>query len=292
MVLGHESSGIVSAVGDAVTTLRPGDPVAVEPGIPCRRCGRCKEGAYNLCKDTRFAATPPIDGTLARYYAVPADFCYKLPSHMTLEEGALIEPLAVAVHVVRQAPVTPGMDVVVYGAGPVGLLCMAVARSFGASTVTAVDVNYERLDFAGTYAATHTFKPAVSESPAEASRRLRTQTGLDAGANVAIEATGAEPCAQQAAHVLGDHGVYVQAGMGKPELGGWPIAAMMGKEVLVKTSFRYKQGDYELAVKLVSGGKVDVRSLVTGVVGFKEAERAFGDTRASKGVKTLIRGPE
>ena len=292
MVLGHESAGIVHAVGDAVTSLKPGDRVAVEPGIPCRRCTSCKSGMYNLCKQMVFAATPPYDGTLCRYYAVAADFCYKLPASVSLEEGALIEPLAVAVHVVRLGPVTPGQDVVVYGAGPVGLLCMAVAKAFGAATITAVDINDARLQFAGSYAATATFKPGPDETPVAAAQRLRAECGLARGAHIAIEATGAEICARQAAHVLGDQGTYIQAGMGKPEMNGWPIVEMMAKEAVVRTSFRYRQGDYDLAVALVRDGKVDVKSCVTGVVDFGEAEKAFGDTRMSRGIKTLIRGPE
>ena len=292
MVLGHESSGIVHSVGKGVKNLKPGDRVAMEPGIPCRQCGQCKSGMYNLCKDTRFAATPPYDGTLARYYILPQDFCYKLPDHVSLEEGALVEPLAVAVHVVRLAPVTPGQSVVVYGAGPVGLLCMAVAKAFGAVKVIAVDVNAERLQFAGEFAATSTFKPDVAESAADAAKRLVQETGLDGGADVAIEATGVQACGQQACHVLRDNGIYVQAGMGKPTMDGLPIVEMMSKEAQMKTSFRYKQGDYELAVKLVAGGSVDVKRCITGKVPFREAEQAFGDTRMSKGIKTLICGPE
>src|ERR1700753_142174 len=102
MVLGHESAGIVHSVGSAVKSLKPGDPVAMEPGIPCRRCVRCREGRYNLCPDMAFAATPPFDGTLAKFYRLPEDFCYKLPSHVSLEEGALVEPLAVAVHITKK----------------------------------------------------------------------------------------------------------------------------------------------------------------------------------------------
>lgn len=160
MVLGHESSGIVHSVGDKVTSVKPGDRVAMEPGIPCRRCARCKEGTpcrlingyyrklkvliqclgkYNLCPDMAFAATPPYDGTLAKYYALPEDFCYKLPEHVPLEHGAVVEPLSVAVHIVRQqANVEPGQTVAIWGAGPVGLLCMAVAKAFGASKIIAV----------------------------------------------------------------------------------------------------------------------------------------------------------
>ena len=82
-------------------------------------------GHYNLCPDMRFAATPPYDGTLCGFYIAPEDFCYKLPEHVSLQEGAVIEPLAVGVHISKQAGITPGQSVVVMGAGPVGLLCMA-----------------------------------------------------------------------------------------------------------------------------------------------------------------------
>ena len=96
MVLGHESSGIVAEVGDAVTDLKPGDRIAMEPGLPCRYCEFCRKGSYHLCDHMIFAATPPWDGTLARYYVNASDFCYKIPDSMTLEEGAMVEPLSVA----------------------------------------------------------------------------------------------------------------------------------------------------------------------------------------------------
>lgn len=153
MVLGHESSGTVVSVGSSVTTLKEGDRVAMEPGICCRRCVRCKEGNYNLCLDMRFAATPPYDGTLAKYYVLPEDFCYKLPEHVSLQEGALMEPLAVAVHVTKQSRIRNGDSVVVFGAGPVGLLCCAVAKAFGAGKVVAVDIQKGRLEFASEFAA-------------------------------------------------------------------------------------------------------------------------------------------
>lgn len=102
MVLGHESAGEVVEVGKDVEDLKIGDCVAMEPGVQCRHCHYCKTGFYNLCSEMKFAATPPVDGTLAKYYILPSDFCYKLPPSMSLEEGALMEPLSVAVHVVKQ----------------------------------------------------------------------------------------------------------------------------------------------------------------------------------------------
>lgn len=94
----------------------------MEPGIPCRRCVQCKEGNYNLCEEIAFAAMPPYDGTLSKYYILPEDLCYKLPNHVSLEEGALLEPLSVAVQIVWQSNIKHSNSVIVFGPGPVGLL--------------------------------------------------------------------------------------------------------------------------------------------------------------------------
>jgi D-xylulose reductase len=289
MVLGHESAGTVINIGPAVKSVKVGDRVALEPGSPCRHCEPCLSGHYNLCKDMHFAATPPYDGTLTGFYVMPEDFCYVLPEHVTLQEGALVEPLAVAVHIVRQAVVTPGQTVVVMGAGPVGLLCCAVAKCFGASKVVAVDIQQNRLDFAKEFAATHTFMPART-SAEENGLRLREESGLTEGADVVIDASGAEPSIQASIHVVRRGGTYIQGGMGKPDI-TFPIMALCTKEVTMKGSFRYGSGDYKLAVELVSSGKVDVKRLITKTVKFEEAEQAFKDVKAGTGIKVLIAGP-
>ena len=118
IVLGHESSGTVVEMGQAVRNLKIGDKVAIEPGVPCRHCEYCRSGSYNLCPDTVFAATPPHHGTLSKYYKTASDYCFILPDHMTLEDGALCEPVAVAVQinkvgnvrVVRVAPLSPARN--------------------------------------------------------------------------------------------------------------------------------------------------------------------------------------
>jgi len=289
MVLGHESAGTVVEVGSSVTTLQKGDRVAMEPGIPCRRCERCKEGKYNLCPDMAFAATPPYDGTLAKYYVLPEDFCYKLPDKMSLEEGALMEPLSVAVHIVKQSALKRGDSVVVFGAGPVGLLCCAVVKALGASKVVAVDIQKPRLDFAKEFAATSIFEPS-KVSAAENANRLKEENNLPEGFDVAIDASGAEPSVQTAIHALRMGGSYVQGGMGRDEI-TFPIMAACAKELKISGSFRYGSGDYKLAVDLVSDGLIDVRKLISKKVKFEEAEQAFQDVKAGKGIKILIEGP-
>ncbi|KAL1990359.1 hypothetical protein VTN49DRAFT_6198 [Thermomyces lanuginosus] len=288
MVLGHESSGVVVKVGSGVTTLKPGDRVALEPGVPCRRCDPCKSGRYNLCIRMAFAATPPIDGTLAKYYRLPEDFCYKLPDSMTLQEGALIEPLSVAVHIAKQGNIRPGNSVVVFGAGPVGLLCGAVARAFGASKIVLVDIQKPRLDFAKKYTATGIYLPQ-RVSAQENAQRIKEENDLGPGADVVLDASGAEPSVHTGIHVLRTGGTYVQGGMGKNEM-TFPIMAACTKELTVKGSFRYSSGDYSLAVDLVATGKVSVKELITNEVKFEEAETAITDVKAGKGIKTLIAG--
>lgn len=250
MVLGHESSGVISKVGSAVTTLKVGDHVAMEPGIPCRRCEPCKEGKYNLCEKMAFAATPPYDGTLAKYYVLPEDFCYKLPENINLQEAAVMEPLSVAVHIVKQANVAPGQSVVVFGAGPVGLLCCAVARAFGSPKVIAVDIQKGRLEFAKKYAATAIFEPS-KVSALENAERIVNENDLGRGADIVIDASGAEPSVHTGIHVLRPGGTYVQGGMGRNEI-TFPIMAACTKELNVRGSFRYGSGDYKLAVNLVA----------------------------------------
>ncbi|KAF2668429.1 hypothetical protein BT63DRAFT_433226 [Microthyrium microscopicum] len=291
MVLGHESAGVVHSVGDKVTTLKAGDRICVEPGIPCRYCTRCREGRYNLCPDMRFAATPPYDGTLAKYFRVPEDFCYKLPEHASLEEGALMEPTSVAVHVCKLIGVEPGKKVVIFGAGPVGLLSCAVAKALGATTIVSVDINEDRVKFAQEYAASHVFRPSKDDDAETNAKNLVEQCGLGLGADAVIDATGAPPCIQMGIHVLRAGGVYCQAGMGAPEV-NFPIMTMCSKELTVKGCFRYGPGDYAMAVNLLSSGAIDVKKLITRKVKFEEAEEAFKDVKAGKGIKSLIAGPE
>ncbi|KAM4068045.1 alcohol dehydrogenase groES-like domain-containing protein [Hirsutella rhossiliensis] len=290
MVLGHESAGTVVETGSAVTGLGPGDRVALEPGSGCRRCPDCRAGRYNLCESMVFAATPPHHGTLTGLWVAPADLCYRLPDTVSLREGALVEPLAVAVHIVRQAGIRPGQSVAVMGAGPVGLLCAAVARAHGAATVVSVDIVQAKLDFARRFAATHTYMPRPRTSPPDNAAAIRAHAGLPRGADVVIDASGAEPSIQTSLHLVRMGGVYVQGGMGKADI-SFPIMALCLKEVTARGSFRYGPGDYELAIQLIASGQVDVKQLISAVVPFSQAEEAFRRVQEGQVIKMLIAGP-
>lgn len=239
----------------------------------------------------RFAATPPHDGTLADFYVLPEDFCVPLPACMSFEEGALVEPLAIGVHVCRQAEIKPGNSVVVFGAGPIGLLCAAVARSFGAIQIVMVDIFESRLEFAATYAATGVFNATHSDVARENADEIIERFGLGCGADIAIDTSGALKSINTAIHVLKSGGVYVQVGIGVDDA-PFPIAAMRTKEITMRGSFRYGPGDYKLAVDLVASGLVSVNELITDVFEFEEAEMAFEVQKSGRAIGVLIKGQD
>ncbi|KAI7138505.1 sorbitol dehydrogenase-like protein, partial [Hortaea werneckii] len=143
--LGHESAGVVSAVGSSVSGFKPGDKVALEVGLPCEKCQRCQQGRYNICKEMKFRSSgksfPHFQGTLQERINHPAKWCYKLPEDVSLDIGALLEPLGVALHAFRRSQMPKGATVLVFGAGAVGLLCAAVARLQGAGKVVIADID-------------------------------------------------------------------------------------------------------------------------------------------------------
>lgn len=290
--MGHESSGIIHRVGSAVTHLKEGDRVAIEPGFSCRRCEHCKDGTYNLCPKMRFAACPPdAHGTLTKYFKIPEDFCYKIPPTMGLDEAALVEPLSVAVHTARLACVKPGHSVVVFGSGTIGLLCAAVSKAFGATRVVVVDILEEKLKLAKKYIPDcGVFRPSLEQSPEENAEAIIRGHDLPGGVDAVLEASGAEASVRTGIHVLQPKGTIVLVGLGKPELSSFPIMAMSHKEVTVRGCFRYAAGDYQIALGLIETGKISVKDLITAVVPFEQATEAWEMTRKGIGMKNLIRG--
>ncbi|KAI8083978.1 chaperonin 10-like protein [Gilbertella persicaria] len=264
MVLGHESAGIVASVGEGVTHLQVGDPVALEPGVPCRNCEMCKHGKYNLCPDMVFAATPPYDGTLCQFYRHAADFCYKLPDHVSFEEGALIEPLSVGIHATRRGEVKLG-------------IVSAAAKAAGASHVTIADISETRLTFAQSYVADAvihmTAKPPQGDTNAfaqqEATRLLEKTLPCD----VVFDCTGVEVCVQMSVFLVKNSGRIVLVGMGA-SVQSISVADVSAREVDVKGVMRYCN-TYPTAIEMLASGKIDLTSLVTHRYSFKESLEAF-----------------
>lgn len=262
MIIGHESSGTVLQVGTNVKHLQTGDNVALEPGVPCNeaQCSSCHTGQYNLCPKMQFFATPPIHGSLARYITHPAAFCFKLPSNVSLEEGALCEPLAVGVHACRRGEVKAGDQVLVLGAGPIGLICAQVARASGATNVIITDINQARLEFAKQHGFVDNFINVKGFSPEQVSEQIKNLCNGQ-GVNVVIECCGFTSALATGIGAVRPGGNIVLVGMGSNEV-TLPLLEASIREVDLRPVFRYRHC-YGAAVELIATGKVNVKPLIT-----------------------------
>ncbi|CAM9293117.1 unnamed protein product [Pylaiella littoralis] len=258
MVIGHEAAGVVAEVGSAVRELACGDHVALEPGVPCRTCGHCKTGRYNLCEGMEFHATPPVHGSLARFVTHPSDFCFKLPPGMTLEEGAMCEPVSVGVHACRRAGVEPGQKVAVLGAGPIGLVSMMVAKAFGAAAVVITDVSDERLKVAKDLGADVVVN-VKGLSPADAAAGVVGEGGRRPDA--CVDCCGFESSVATALAAAKSGGKVCLVGMGHNMM-NLPVTGSAAREVDLVGVFRYRDA-YPTAIHLVGSGAIDVQPLIT-----------------------------
>ncbi|EDV91348.1 sorbitol dehydrogenase [Drosophila grimshawi] len=275
MVIGHESAGVVAKVGSKVKNLVVGDRVAIEPGVPCYKCDHCKQGSYNLCPDMAFCATPPYDGNLTRYYKHAADFCFKLPDHVSMEEGALLEPLSVGVHACKRAGVTLGSKVLILGAGPIGLVSLLVAQSMGATEILITDLVQQRLDVAKELGATHTLLLKRDETSEQTLERVRKT--MSAQPDISIDCCGAESSTRLSIFATRSGGVVVIVGMGPAEM-NLPLFNALAREVDIRGIFRYCN-DYSAALALVASGRVNVKRLVTHHFDITETQKAFETSR-------------
>ncbi|XP_065185028.1 sorbitol dehydrogenase-like [Sycon ciliatum] len=276
-LMGHESAGVVHEVGDGVTNVKVGDRVAIEPGVPCRRCFHCKTGHYNLCPDMAFCATPPIHGNCSTYYKHAADFLFKLPDHVTSEQAALLEPLSVGVHACGRAGVAMGSNVLIMGAGPIGLVCLLVAKASGAATVTIVDLIEQRLEMAKKLGADFCITSSTSETPEQLAARIEKTVGHQA--DQTTECTGAAPCVSTAIYGTRSGGTVVLVGLGRPKV-EIPIVNASVREVDIRGIFRYCNA-YPVALQLVASGKITAEQLdlfVTHRYKLADAATAFETT--------------
>lgn len=246
IILGHEASGQVIAIGDAVTDVMVGDRVAIEPGTPCRDCRQCLAGRYHLCPDLVFLATPPYDGALVEKLAVDSRNLYRLPDGMSYEQGALVEPLSVGIWGCRRVGLEPGDDVLVTGAGPVGLLAAAAARALGATAVTVTDLSDFRLELAARMG-------FATE---------RSDRAGDGAFDVLLECSGAPGVLAASLGRLRPAGRAAVIGLSKEEAIPLPLSQLNVNEITISLVNRYRN-TWPLGIALIASGRVDVDPLVT-----------------------------
>lgn len=272
IILGHEVSGQVVEIGSQVTNVEVGDRVAVEPGTPCRNCDECLAGRYHLCPDLVFLATPPYDGALVERMAIDSRNLFPMPEEMTYEEGALLEPLSVGIWGCKRAGLEGGDDVLVTGAGPVGLLAAAAAYALGAGSVTVTD----RSDFRLGVAEGMGFTAERSDAPG--TRRF----------DVLLECSGAPGVLAEGMTRLRPAGRAAMIGMSKEELIGLPLSQLNVNELTLSLVNRYNH-TWPLAIELVASKRVDVAPLVTHHFALADSADAITlAQRVSDSIKAVI----
>ena len=268
MVLGHEAAGVVEEIGAAVTSLRVGDRVCMEPGVPDPNSRATRLGLYNLDPAVRFWATPPVHGCLRPTVVHPAAFTFRLPDNVSFGEGAMVEPLAVGLHAATKARLKPGDIAVVLGAGPIGMVTALAALAGGCSQVFISDVQAPKLALAATLGAI----TPVNVRESNLTEVVRSATG-GWGADVVFDAVGLPSSSGQALEVLCPGGAVVLIGMpGAPV--PFDVVAAQVKEARIETIFRYAHV-YPRALALLGSRQLDMRPLITDRYAFDDSIAAF-----------------
>ncbi|KAI1152095.1 alcohol dehydrogenase [Nemania diffusa] len=324
LCLGHESSGEITSLGTNISATHPslkvGDSVALEVGVPCGDCSNCQNQRYNICPELRFRSSgskfPHYQGTLQERINHPANWVHKLPPALDYETGALLEPLSVAVQAVRRLPEPPQNNLgtcLVFGAGAVGLLCSIAAQAAGFSRVVMADIDKDRLQFAqsnGYAAVTYAVKPrrgatteeklSIAKDTAEEITSAVWGDGKLVGRlDATFECTGVESCIQASVYATKPGGAVILIGLGVPNH-ILPVSEMMKSEISLIPSWRYAH-TYPRAIKIatasVTGAAIygrrlpDIRKLIThrfhGIDSVDAAMKTAGKTKDDSGAVVI-----
>jgi len=257
VVMGHEPFGVVVARGAEAAKHPLGTRVALEPQRPCGRCAQCRRGHCNLCPDVKFFGCPPgqhgrgpTHGALASYVAIDEDFAHPVPDVLDDEAGALIEPFAAALYAVRRAKVTAGSEVLISGAGPIGLLALQAARLCGATYVVVTDLRDGALDVAAQLGASRVVNVG---------RTRMDEIGISP--DVFLECSGDPAAMATGMLLLRARGRAVLVGVG-PEDAVLPVGHIRRHELTVTATFRYS-GVFPEAIVLAASKRVDLHALIT-----------------------------
>lgn len=268
-ILGHECAGTVVECGTGVKGLKAGDRVAIEPGIPCGKCEFCKSGKYNLCPDVVFLATPPVQGCNMEYIAYPENMCFKLPDNVSTLEGAMIEPLSVGVHAANQGEICEEDEVLILGAGCIGLVTLLACKARGAKSITVADLEDSHLKKALEMGADE----IINASEVNTVDRVNELTD-GKGYNKVFETAGSQYTIVQTPLVLKRGGTIILVGLAAQEEITYNFGQIMDKEATVKSVFRYRY-TYEQAIKDVAAGKINVKDIVTHQFSLEDIQKAY-----------------
>ena len=273
IVMGHEFSGEVAEVGEGVTKVKPGDRVVVEPILSCGKCSACQHGKYNLCEDLGFHGLSGGGGGFSAYTVVGERWTHKMPDGLSFEQGALVEPAAVALHAVRLSSLKAGGTAAVFGAGPIGLLVIEALRVAGATSIYVVELSEQRGAKAKELGATAVIDPSKEDAAA----RIKELSG--GGVDVAFEVTGVPAVLQQCIDATRYEGETVIVSIWEKEASFQPNTVVL-KEKTLKGIIAYRD-IFPAVMDLMVQGYFSAERLVT--------KRIALDDIVAEGFETLVK---
>jgi len=284
MVLGHEVAGVIEEAGAEVRDFAPGRRIAICPSRPCGACRFCQLGLQNHCLDMRYYGSamrmPHVQGAFRKEIVVDAPQAFALAEGVSEAEGAMAEPLAVALHAVNRAGPLLGKTVLVTGCGPIGAMLVVAARRAGATLVVVTDQVTQPLRRAAKVGADETIN--VAEHPDALARFTADKGRFD----VLFEASGNVRALTGAFDALRPRGIVVQVGLGGEMT--LPINVIVAKEFDLRGSFRFHQ-EFRTAVDLINARLVDLKPLVSATLSYRDAGRAFAlAADRSQSMKVLL----
>lgn len=283
-ILGHEASGIVEKVGSKVTKLKPGDRIAVEPNNYCGKCTFCIHGKNNLCYAEPNVEIPPRDGLFQQFYTTRASLIHKIPDDMPLEVAAFTEPLACVLHGVIRSRVKAGEDVLITGAGPVGLLSALAAKAYGATNIVITDINPLRLEIAKKIGIENTLLIDPKDDPVAAVPDVVKILGNEP--DVTLECTGFESALRLAIAVTVLGGRIGLIGLGASQV-NVPLSTAAIKELELIGSSKYGN-TFALSLKLLASKQIDPRGIISHKLNLDNLPQAFDLLSKGQGSKVLI----
>lgn len=288
LIMGHEASGVITEVGEAVQGWHVGQRVTFDSTVYCGRCHFCCRGAVNLC-DNRQVLGVSCDefhrnGAFAQLVAVPALILVAIPDAVSFEQAAMAEPVSIAVHAVARLPLERDDTVVVIGSGVIGLLIIEALRARGCGKIIAVDVKRERLELAGRLGADHCISPEDTDVISEVQRLTKGR-----GADTAIEAVGLAATVGTALRVVRKGGSVGLVGNLTPVV-ELPLQTVVTRELTLLGSCA-SRGEYRQCLEMIARGEIRVDPLISGVATLEEAADWFLRLRSGKEnlIKVLVR---
>jgi L-iditol 2-dehydrogenase len=274
--VGHEGSGVVTEVGNAVKRVKPGDKIAIEPAMPCWECDQCLAGRHHTCRKLRFLGCPgQAEGCLMEYIVMPEESCFPLSGKLTADHGSISEPLAIGVYAVKKTGGVKDLTIGILGFGPIGMSVMLAAKAQGVGGIFITDKIDERLLIAEKEGALYTGNPIKSDVVSDIVQK--TTLGLD----VVFECCGQQEAFDQAVDMLKPGGKLLVVGI--PEFERWSMDVETTRRREISLQFIRRQVDcVEPTLEMMKNGKINVDRMVTHRFPFSRSKEAF-DLVASYG---------